>query len=76
MKEVLKKMFESDVQRRISATVRRRISAGTYELQDDNGRVIQAASTLFWSPGTRVLIQQGIIVSRWGGQKSTKTYEV
>jgi hypothetical protein len=69
-------LFAPPAPSRITATVKGRISAGTYELQDDQGRILQASSTLLWQPGVRVLIQQGVIVSRWGGQKSTKTYEV
>jgi hypothetical protein len=76
MRYALKNLFEQESSDRITAIITGRISLGTYELQDDNGRILQASSTLFWSPGTRVLIQAGIIISRWGGQKSTKTYEV
>ena len=76
MKDALKKMFTPDQPASIQATVQGRISTGRYELADDTGRKLQADSGLIWSPGARVIVQSGRIVSAGGQAQTIKTYEV
>lgn len=76
MKEALKKLFTPDQPTSITATVQGRISTGRYQLADDSGRILQADSGLIWSPGSRVIVQAGRIVSAGGQSQTIKTYEV
>lgn len=72
----LKTIFAQSPPSSIVATVTGRISPARYQLADDAGRIIQADSSLIWSPGSRVTVQSGRIVASAGAVGTIKTYEV
>ncbi len=76
IKEALNNLFSPAAPASIVATVRRRIRADRYELTDDAGRLLQADSSAFWSPGARVTVTSGRIVAAAGRINAIKTYEV
>lgn len=75
-KNLLKKLFTPDQPTTVTATIRRRLGPGRYELTDDAGRNFPADSFAAWAPGGRVIVQFGRIVDQAGQVTTIKTYEV
>ncbi len=76
MKQELSNIFSVPKPVSITATIRSRISPGRYSLADDTGRILQAESTNTWYPGSRVVVENGRIVSSGGRYGNIKIYEV
>ena len=72
----LKNLFSPTPPSQVSATVKRRLEDGKYEVEDDSGNIFPSYTSSIWSPGERVMIQNGRIVSKAGSISGIKVYQV
>ncbi len=72
----LKNLFSPVVPSQISATVKKRLEGGKYEVEDDSGNVFPVYTSSIWSPSERVIVQNGRIVSKAGSISGINVYQV
>ena len=76
MKEALRNIFEPRSTVTAYATIRARLSANRYEIEDQAGRIGYAESADFYPVGVSVVVQNGRIVGAGSRAGTHRVYDV